>query len=314
MRAYQLKVENSGASDDGRLSAAEDSTRFYELTQAVSTTGITLDAYGGPDVDKTMLAQAMSRAASGGIFYADTGAANTYVLGTPLSFIMPKALFLGMAAYWYPANSNSGASTVNVAGIGVKAIRNESGDALTGGEIIAGMLCCMFYDPTAASGAGAWKLAPWANAANSLLTYKPAQFTANGSGSTSIPNNIDTKIAHAALSTSHFPGGSTFSSSRFTCKNEDVGLWHISAYVAVELLTGPTGGNDLRLAIAKNGGTGSFSSLQVSASGTYGLVNFEAISLAHNDYVELFFLQNTGTNRDVGAVKWVGVRQGVAAS
>lgn len=190
MRAYTAKVENSGATADGRLSAEEDSVRFFELEKAVTSAGITPDLYGGPDVDKTMLSQAMARYASGGIFYADTGSANAYVLGTPLQFIMPKALFRGMAALFYPANANSGASTANVAGIGAKALLDESGGALTGAELSSSLLCFMLYDPAAAGGAGGWRLAPWSNAKKLNIAGRRTVYATPGSYTFTVPAGV----------------------------------------------------------------------------------------------------------------------------
>ncbi len=113
------------------------------------------------ELSDDMIAEAMARYASGGVFCTDGGVANAYVLSTPLSFIMPKSYFLGQRLLWYPANANTGASTVNAFGNGAKAIRRPDDTALAGGELVAGRAVDMVYDPAANSGAGAFRLVPW---------------------------------------------------------------------------------------------------------------------------------------------------------
>src|SRR5688572_10261806 len=42
------------------------------------------------ELSDVMLAEALCRAASGGVFFVDTGTANAHLLATPHSFVMPK--------------------------------------------------------------------------------------------------------------------------------------------------------------------------------------------------------------------------------
>lgn len=65
---------------------------------------------------------------------SDTGAVNAYVAGYGTQ-TFTLTLFAGMLIKFSAANVNTGASTINVAGTGVKSIVNELGNALTGGEI-----------------------------------------------------------------------------------------------------------------------------------------------------------------------------------
>ena len=64
----------------------------------------------------------------------DTGSANAYILNFSASF---SAYADGIIIYWIPANTNSGASTINVNGLGVVNLVNPDGSALVAGEIIA---------------------------------------------------------------------------------------------------------------------------------------------------------------------------------
>jgi len=68
-----------------------------------------------------------------------------YADGTLLSFIA--------------GGTNTGAATLNVDGVGAKAIRKGGDVALAAGDITAGMLCVVAYDASANSAAGAWLLA-----------------------------------------------------------------------------------------------------------------------------------------------------------
>lgn len=164
MRTWQSKTDNSAPATGGILSAVEDNARGSELNNAVTSAGITLDAtFAGADSDLYMLAQAMSRYASGGIFATDSGALNASVLTITGTFKPPKALFKGMRVIFHSAGGNDGHATANVFTLGIKHIVDHNGAELTGGEMATGRLVDMFYDPTALTGTGAWRLAPWAN-------------------------------------------------------------------------------------------------------------------------------------------------------
>lgn len=64
----------------------------------------------------------------------DTGVANAYLL----NFTAPYTTYVtGTVIYWTPANSNSGASTLNVNGFGVINIVNANGTPLTAGQLVA---------------------------------------------------------------------------------------------------------------------------------------------------------------------------------
>lgn len=164
MRDYITKVDNAAPSPAGILSAAEDNVRFEELKQAVVSSGQTLDPAGGGDTDLAMLAQAMARYASGGVFGVDTGGANTYVLAKVGNFVVPKTLFKPMRVIFYAGAGNTGPSTLNAFGLGIKPFYDHAGAAMSGGELASGRLVEAFYDPVLNGAAGAWKLAPWANA------------------------------------------------------------------------------------------------------------------------------------------------------
>lgn len=64
----------------------------------------------------------------------DTGSTNAYVLNFTANF---TAYTDGIVLYWIPSHSNTGASTINVNGLGAINLLNADGSALVAGEIIA---------------------------------------------------------------------------------------------------------------------------------------------------------------------------------
>lgn len=72
----------------------------------------------------------------------DTGAANAYVLTFNANF---SAYTDGIVIYWIPANTNTGASTINVNGLGAVPIVNQDGSALYVGQLQAGQFAEIAY-------------------------------------------------------------------------------------------------------------------------------------------------------------------------
>ena len=72
----------------------------------------------------------------------DTGVATAYVL----NFAAPFTSYAdGIAIYWIASNSNTGASTINVNGLGAVSITNQSGSALSANQISAGYVLFILY-------------------------------------------------------------------------------------------------------------------------------------------------------------------------
>ena len=132
MRDIASKVDNVDT-----LSAAEFNSYMSELENAVTKSGITLDPSGGPDTSAVMLAQAVTRAAQGGMSYEDSGAADAYVLTASGGFEAPDAYFDGQLVMFQAGNTNTGASTINVATIGVTDLKDATGTALAADAIVA---------------------------------------------------------------------------------------------------------------------------------------------------------------------------------
>lgn len=100
------------------------------------------------DANISALQNATNDLTTYGNYFADNGGVNAYNLPSVANLTYVLANATGTPIKWKPANSNSGASTLNVFGTGAIAIVSQSGGALTGGEIIAGRIVETVYDGT----------------------------------------------------------------------------------------------------------------------------------------------------------------------
>lgn len=115
-----------------------------ELEHAITDSGQTLTS-----ADLYQLSKAMSAYAAGGDFYTDSGAADAYVLSTVGAKQGPPVYFNGMRCRFRPTANNTGASTVNVDGIGVANIKLADGASNpAAGDISTASDCEIVYDGT----------------------------------------------------------------------------------------------------------------------------------------------------------------------
>ena len=99
--------------------------------------------------DNQQTHKAVAHYAGVGDFYADSGAANAYVLSVTGVQVAPPAYANGLRIRFVAGNANTGPSTVNVAGLGVKSIvRDSTGTALLAGHILTGQQTYAYYDGT----------------------------------------------------------------------------------------------------------------------------------------------------------------------
>jgi len=120
-----------------------------DVSASTSQAGIVLlaansDVAGGSDTAKAVTAQGVAKAVqSGGYSYAaDSGSANNITISlTPA----PAAYVAGLAIEVKVNVTNTGATTINVNGLGAKVVQ-VGGVALTAGQLVAGQIYCMIYD------------------------------------------------------------------------------------------------------------------------------------------------------------------------
>lgn len=107
------------------------------------------DATGQNAVDDGTIATLeanLARVIRGAAAYAaDTGSANAYAIALAPA---PASLVAGMAVRFLAGNTNTGASTLNVNGLGAKALTLRGSVALLAGDIQAGAMVEVKYDGT----------------------------------------------------------------------------------------------------------------------------------------------------------------------
>lgn len=125
------------------LTAAEFNQIPDEIENAITSAGITLSG-----ASLVQLAKAMANYGSSADVYTDSGVADAYVLS-------PLGSKQGITDYtqlphvsFVVGNTNTGAATVNVNGLGVKNIVNSAGASLAAGDLQAGQSVKLQYDGT----------------------------------------------------------------------------------------------------------------------------------------------------------------------
>lgn len=112
------------------LTAVEWNQLPQEVQNIITAAGLTLS-----NADLNQLGKGLAQYAANGDFYTDSGAADAYVLTAVNSKQAPPSYKDGMRVRFEAANANTGASTVNPAGLGVKSIVDIFGNALTANAI-----------------------------------------------------------------------------------------------------------------------------------------------------------------------------------
>jgi len=125
------------------LTATEWNQLPAEVQNVITGLGITL-ASG----DLNQLGKAIAGYVANGQFYTDSGAADAYVLSTVGSKQAPSAYTTGARFIFVPGNTNTGASTVNAGGLGVKNIKTRDGRDPAAGVIQANQGIVLEYDGT----------------------------------------------------------------------------------------------------------------------------------------------------------------------
>jgi hypothetical protein len=88
----------------------------------------------------------VSNYSSAGDFYVDSGTTNTYILSASSGFEPMSSYFIGGRVRFLPLASNTGASTVNVNGLGTKSIKLANTADPTALDILRGSECILYYD------------------------------------------------------------------------------------------------------------------------------------------------------------------------
>ena len=135
------KVSNGGATAEGILSPDEWNQLPSEVQNVIATRGQALN-----NADLNQLGKAIAEYSIGGQVYTDTGAADAYVLTATGGRQAITALSDGDKFRFIPANTNTGASTANISGLGVVDIKKIGGvDDPAAGYIQSGVEVTLTY-------------------------------------------------------------------------------------------------------------------------------------------------------------------------
>jgi hypothetical protein len=124
------------------VNADEYNNMVRASKNAIEDSGQTIDA------TNTQLSEAIANYVGSGNYYTDSGSANTYVLGAIGSFKAPASYQDGMEVRFRAGNASTTASTINVAGLGVKNIKLEDGTTDIATEIVTTKDTVLRYDNT----------------------------------------------------------------------------------------------------------------------------------------------------------------------
>ena len=92
--------------------------------------------------------ESLQQLVAGSTYLVDSGAANAYLASVVANAPVIRSLITGATYRFTPANDNTGASTVDVQGLGAKTIKRSDGSAVQAGDILAGILLEMDYNGT----------------------------------------------------------------------------------------------------------------------------------------------------------------------
>lgn len=180
-------IPNKSSGDT--LTGSEFSDLKNESQNVITDTGIILS---GGDVNQ--LGKSIANYVGAGDFYDETGIADAYVATVIGSRKGPTAYFDGLRVRLRPGNTNTGSSTLNVNGLGVKNIDGTT----VAGTIQAGADYTFLFD----SGADAFTIA------ESSLLANPAQ-SKTTDGFVTLPGGIILQWGAAPVSPSDIVGGIT---------------------------------------------------------------------------------------------------------
>ena len=169
----------TGKSTGDSLTAAQWNQLPQEVQNVITQTGQSLTSG-----DLNQLGKGVAAYVANGSFYIDSGSADAYVVAAVGSKQAPPAYTNGMQVSFIAGNDNTGASTVNVASLGVKTITG-----MVGGEIKAGQLVELKYNTT--SGEFDLVTAAQINQAQTFTKGQRGQITTLTDGATITPDFDD---------------------------------------------------------------------------------------------------------------------------
>lgn len=136
MKDFATKVDNVDS-----LTAAEFNNLAECLENVIKATGQTLT-----EADVFQISKSVANYSSHGDFFTDSGSADAYVLAAVGLKNAPTEYSDGMRIRFKVGNSNTGASTVNVASLGVKDIESLDGSAISANDLVINDYVTLVFD------------------------------------------------------------------------------------------------------------------------------------------------------------------------
>lgn len=269
-----------------------------------------------PDTDKLLdLARAIRSQRMN--YFTAGGTANALTI-TPNPAFADYADMVGVPIRIKPGAANTGAATMNVNGLGAKAIHNPDGTAIAPGRLF-GIIELVYtgtdFIITSTPGPATQNEVDAGIDAGKFLTPATAKaavrfFDSKMTASQSLPNNTMTTPAIDAPIENGLIDSTTFSTSKITVGARDAGVWVVMAYIQY---TGT--GNNKSLRIHRNGASTSFSSasrIGISQNGagqandTYTVTTI--MRLTSGDQVSAEVLHTVGATQTLSDGRFVAAR------
>lgn len=131
----------TGKIPGSQLTAAEWNQLPEEVQTVITNSG---QALSGATLDQ--LAKAITGLVANGTFYTESGAVNVYVLTNIDLQEAPIAYTNGFRIDFRVTTINTGASTIDVAGLGAQDLKDDLGNPLIGGELSTTVINTAIYD------------------------------------------------------------------------------------------------------------------------------------------------------------------------
>ncbi|KEQ05759.1 hypothetical protein GV67_04225 [Pseudorhizobium pelagicum] len=196
---------------------------------------------------------------------------------------------------------NTGAATLNINGLGAKAVVTPTNTALLAGDIKNGMILNLFFDPVLDKFV-------FPAAASAVRQVTPSYMTFS-SGSITLSDSVLTNI-NLAAAVQKFSGGTTISTTSMTIGTADAGLWQlgVSAFI-----NDASAGGSVASFVRRNGSDiASATTLRDSASAMNKAANASVVyPLAAGDVITFVVGQsNMGATRTMQRVDASAARLG----
>ena len=147
-------------------------------------------------------------------YLADSGAANAYVVTFPTGIV--PTYTAGLTIFVKIANANTGASTINVSGLGAKSITNPDLSALPANALLANDIVILTYDGTQFILVGGSGTGKFASITNTSLTSGRVVYSTTG--------GLQTDSANLTFS------GTLLSSAGYTATGSITGSSNVGVY------------------------------------------------------------------------------------